>query len=68
MGLEVHYMDVETPTGARERLDGLHQRGGRRSTRGKLIEPYPRGFFPLHWDVVLGSPMMSPMTYYDFIQ
>jgi hypothetical protein len=36
--------------------------------RGSLVEPYLGGLCPLHWDVGLGRPMMSPMTSYDVIQ
>jgi hypothetical protein len=60
MGLKAHQMDVETPAGGK--TEGLHQRGGGRSTRGSLAEPYPGGLCPFHQDVGLGRPMTSPRT------
>jgi hypothetical protein len=53
-------MDVETPIGGRDRTKGLHRERGGCSMRGSLAVPYTGGLFPLHEDVGLGSPMMSP--------
>jgi hypothetical protein len=68
MGLKAHQMDVETPTGGRDRSEGLHRKGRRRSTRSSLADLYPGGLCPFHQDVGLGRPMTSPKTPYDVIQ
>jgi hypothetical protein len=62
MGLKAHLMDVETPTGGRDRSKGLHRRRERHSTRGSLAEPYPGGLCHFHQEVGLGRPMTSPRT------
>jgi hypothetical protein len=54
-------MDVETPAGGRDRIEGFAPEKRRTFHRGTLEEPYPRGLCPLHWNVGLERPMMSPM-------
>jgi hypothetical protein len=53
-------MDVETPTGGRDRTEGFAPEKRRTFHRGSLAEPYLGGLCPLHWDVGLGRPMTSP--------
>jgi hypothetical protein len=61
-------MDVETPTGGKDRSEGFAPEKRRMFHRGSLTEPCPGGLCTFHWDVGLGRLMMSRMTYYDVIQ
>jgi hypothetical protein len=62
MGLKAHQMDVETPTGGIDKLEGLHRRRAGHSTKGILENLNPEGLCPFHQDVGLGRPMKSPKT------
>jgi hypothetical protein len=53
-------MDVETPAGGRDMTGGFAPKKRRTFHRGTLAEPYLGGLCPLHWNVGLGRPKMSP--------
>jgi hypothetical protein len=53
-------MDVETPTGGRDRTEGFASEKRRTFHRGTLAEPYLGGIIPLHRIAGLGRPMTSP--------
>jgi hypothetical protein len=53
-------MDAETPTEGRDRKKGFALEKRRTFHRGTSTKPYLGGFIPLHRNVGLGRPMMSP--------
>jgi hypothetical protein len=53
-------MDADTPAGVRDRTKGFSLEKRRMFHRGTLAEPYLGGLCPLHWNVGLGRPRMSP--------
>jgi hypothetical protein len=53
-------MDVKTPSRVRDRSGDLYRERGEHSTRGRLVGLDPGRLFPLHHDVGLVRPMMSP--------
>jgi hypothetical protein len=53
-------MDVETPTGGRDKTEGFASEKRRTFHRGTLTEPYLGGLYPLRWNVGLGRHRTSP--------
>jgi hypothetical protein len=53
-------MNVETPAGGRDRIEGFAPEKRRMFHKSTLAEPYLGGLCPLHWNVGLGRPRTSP--------
>jgi hypothetical protein len=56
-------MDAETSAGGRDRTEGFALEKRRMFHRGTLAEPYLGGLSPLHRNVGLGRPRMSPRRF-----
>jgi hypothetical protein len=68
MGLKAHQMDVETPTGGRDRSEDYARERGGRFTRDSLAGLDPGGLCPFHHDVGLRRPMSRHPAFWDVLE